>query len=33
MKYDNILLSADGDISVWQVPKEVADNLEKYCYI
>lgn len=26
-----VLLSADGDISVYSVPNEVADNLEKYC--
>ena len=31
MKYENILLSADGEISVWRVPKEVSDNLEEYC--
>ena len=27
----NVLLSADGDISVFSVPDEVADHLEKYC--
>lgn len=27
----NILLSADSEISVFSVPDEVADNLEKYC--
>ncbi len=27
----NILLSADGEISVFTVPDEVADNLEQYC--
>lgn len=27
----NILLSADGEISVFSVPDAVADNLEKYC--
>ena len=27
----NVLLSADGEISVFAVPNEVADNLEKYC--
>ena len=26
-----VLLSADGEISVYSVPDEVADNLEKYC--
>lgn len=26
-----VLLSADSDISVFAVPDEVADNLEKYC--
>lgn len=26
-----MLLSADGDISVFAVPDEVADHLEKYC--
>lgn len=26
-----ILLSADGEISVFNVPDEVADNLEQYC--
>lgn len=27
----NVLLSADGEISVFSVPDEVADHLEKYC--
>jgi hypothetical protein len=27
----NVLLSADGDISVYEVPDIVAENLEKYC--
>lgn len=27
----NVLLSADSEISVFSVPDEVADNLEKYC--
>ena len=27
----NILLSADGEISVFTVPDEVAGNLEQYC--
>ena len=27
----NILLSADGEISVFRVPDQIADNLEKYC--
>ena len=27
----NVLLSADSEISVFAVPDEVADNLEKYC--
>ena len=27
----NVLLSADGEISVYCVPDHVADNLEKYC--
>ncbi len=27
----HILLSADGEISVFNVPDEVADNLEQYC--
>lgn len=27
----NVLLSADSEISVFAVPNEVADNLEKYC--
>ena len=27
----NVLLSADSAISVFSVPNEVADNLEKYC--
>lgn len=27
----NILLSADGEISVFAVPDRVADSLEKYC--
>ncbi len=27
----NVLLSADSEISVFNVPDEVADNLEKYC--
>ena len=26
-----VLLSADGEISVFRVPDHVADNLEKYC--
>lgn len=26
-----VLLSADGEISVFNVPDEVADNLEQYC--
>ena len=26
-----VLLSADGEISVFSVPDEVADNLERYC--
>lgn len=26
-----VLLSADSEISVFSVPNEVADNLEKYC--
>ena len=26
-----VLLSADGAVSVYRVPDEVADNLEKYC--
>ena len=26
-----VLLSADGEISVYSVPDEVADNLERYC--
>ena len=26
-----VLLSADGEISVYSVLDEVADNLEKYC--
>ena len=29
MKY--VLLSADGEISVFAVPDEIANNLEKYC--
>jgi len=31
-KLKNILLCADGDLMVYAVPSEVADNLEKYCY-
>lgn len=27
----NVLLSADGEISVFSVPDKVADNLEEYC--
>lgn len=27
----HVLLSADSEISVFAVPDEVADNLEKYC--
>lgn len=27
----NVLLSADGEISVFAVPDPVADDLEKYC--
>ena len=27
----SVLLSADGEISVFSVPNEVAENLEKYC--
>lgn len=27
----NVLLSADGEISVFSVPDDVADNLERYC--
>lgn len=27
----NVLLSADGEISVFCVPDHVAENLEKYC--
>lgn len=27
----NILLSADGEISVFTVPDKIADNLEQYC--
>lgn len=27
----NVLLSADSEISVFAVPDEVANNLEKYC--
>ncbi len=27
----NVLLSADGEISVYSVPDKVADNLDKYC--
>lgn len=27
----NVLLSADGEISVFSVPDKVADNLEQYC--
>lgn len=27
----NVLLSADSEISVFAVPDEVADDLEKYC--
>ena len=26
-----VLLSADGEISVFSVPDEIADNLERYC--
>ena len=29
MKY--VLLSADGEISVFSVPDKVANNLQKYC--
>ncbi len=28
-----VLLSADSEISVFAVPDEVADNLEKYCIL
>ncbi len=27
----NVLLSADGEISVYSVPDEIADNFRKYC--
>lgn len=27
----NVLLSADSEISVFSVPDQVADNLERYC--
>ncbi len=31
MHMKNILLSADGEISVYSVPDEIADNLRKHC--